>query len=234
MGIYKKSLIVILTILFFIMSSSSTFYGYEQRDIAVEILKSIEGSIKEYKVVGSFYTYESKDEVYDEIVKRMINIIGQVKINEGDKYKFEMNYGGNECSGDIVILPYKDQFRVTLSISIYGENLNIDEKNIIKTKVMNVLSIFDSNVEYSLCVKSKIMNNTIDEVREIIIDKLSLYKAENTDEVKINNGYSIVGYTGMYDKKVILGKDIDFNCAIVRYSSGCYLIMGEPEITISY
>ncbi len=234
MGIYKKILIGILTILFFIMPSSNTFYGYEEIDIAEEILKSIEVSIKEYKVVGSFYTYESKDEVYDEIVKRMINIIGQVKISEGDKYKFEMNYGGNKCSGDIAILPYKDKFKVTLSISIYGENLNIDEKNIIETKVMNVLSIFGSNVEYSLCVKSKIMNDTIDEVREIVINNLSLYKAKNTDEVKINNGYSIVGYTGMYNKKIILGKDIDFNCAIVKYSSGCYLIMGEPEITISY
>lgn len=234
MKIYKKIFIGILTVLFIVISEGNNFYGYGQRNIAEEILKGTEVSIKEYKVVGNFYTYESKDKVYDEIINGMINIIGQVKINQEDKNKFEMNYGENRCTGDISILPYKDKFKATLSISICGENLKFQEKNIIKTKVMNVLSIFGSNVEYSLCVKSKIMNDTIDEVKNTIIENLRIYKAENTDEVKINNGYSIVGYTGMYNKKVILGKNIDFNCAIVKYSSGCYLIMGEPEITISY
>lgn len=233
MGIYKKCFIGILTMLF-ILVSSSNFYGYEQRDIVEEILKSIEVSIKEYKAVGSFYTVKSKDEIYEDIVEQLINVSGQVEINSEDKYKFQINNSKNKWLGDILILPYKDEYKVTLSISIYGENLDIDERRKLETKVRKVLSIYGSDVEYSLCVKSEITNNTMDEVKEVIINNLSLFKSKNTDEVKINNGYSIIGNTGRYNKRTILGNDIDFNCAIVKYSSGCYLIMGEPEITISY
>lgn len=234
MGIHKKCFIGILTVLFIIVSSSSIFYGYEQRNIIEEILKSVEVSIKEYKAVGSFYTTKSKDEIYEDVLEKLISVSGQGEINSEDKYKFQINNSDNKWLGEILILPYKDEYKVTLSISIYGENLDIDERRKLETKVRNVLSIYGSDVEYSLCLKSEITNNTMDEVKEVIINNLSLFKSKNTDEVKINNGYSIIGNTGRYNKRAILGKDIDFNCAIVKYSSGCYLIMGEPEITISY
>lgn len=234
MGINKKVIVGIMLVLFFIISSNNIFYGYENNNIIDEMLKSMELSIKEYKATGSFDSIKTKDEIYRDIVNEVENLIGQVEISPEDKNKFKIYSGEEEYTGEVIILPYKQEYKVTFSISIDGESLALDEKDKLQTKVRNVLSIFNSNVEYSLCVKSEIINNTMDEVRNIVINNLSLYEAKNTDEVKINNGYSIIGYTGLSNKTTILGKDIDFNCAIVKYSSGCYLIMGEPEITITY
>ncbi len=234
MGINKKVIVGIMLVLFFIISSNNIFYGYENNNVIDEILKSMELSIKEYKATGSFDSIKAKDEIYKDIINEVENVIGQVEISSVDENKFKIYSGEEEYIGEVTILPYKQEYKVTFSISIYGENLTLDEKDKLQTKVRKVLSIFNSNIEYSLCVKSEIINNTMDEVRDIVINNLSLYEAKNTDEVKINNGYSIIGYTGLNNKKTILGKDIDFNCAIVKYSSGCYLIMGEPEITITY
>ena len=99
---------------------------------------------------------------------------------------------------------------------------------------ISILSPISSKVEYSLYVKSKILNGTIDETRDVVLKQLYLNKAQNIDEVEISNGYSIISNTNLYDKEIILGEEIDFNCAIVRYSSGCYLIMGTPVIRITY
>ena len=234
MEVNKKALIGIMLAVSFIISSNNVTYGYENNSSVDEILKTIELSIKEYKVTGSFNTVKTKDETYNQIIKVVKNLIGQVEISPEDKNKFKINYGEEECNGEIMIHPYKEGYEVVFSISLYGENLSFDEKDKLETKMKNVLSILNSKVEYSLCVKSEIMNNTMDEVREMVINNLSSREAKNTEEVKIYNGYSIIGYTGLDNKRTILEKDIDFNCAIVKYSSGCYLIMGEPEITITY
>lgn len=234
MNIYRKVFIGTLVLIFILISSKEIFYGYDQSTLLEDILKSIDNSVEEYNVVGSFYTKSSKRNIYEDIINKIENIIGQVDINSEDMCEFTINKGRNKYVGDISIFPYKNEYKVILSISIYGEELKISDKSKLETKVRKVLSVFSSNVEYSLCVKSKILNNTIDEVRDIVDNNLRLFKSKNTDEVKLNNGYSIIGYTGSFNRRVILGKNIDFNCAIVKYSSGCYLIMGEPEITINY
>lgn len=234
MGLNKKILVGIMLVLFLITSNNNVFYGYENVSMIDEVLKNIEVSIKEYKVSGNFSSIKSESEIYDELVSKVNNSIGQVDISSKDKNVFKIYSGDEVYWGEIIILPYKKEYKVTFSISIDGDNLTFDKKDKLQAKLREVLSIFDSNVEYSLCVKSEILNNTMDEVRDVVINNLSLYEAKNTDEVKISNGYSIIGYTGLNNKKTILGKDIDFNCAIVKYSSGCYLIMGEPEITITY
>lgn len=231
---YRKLFVEVLVLIFILISSKEIFYGYDKSTLLDGIFKNVDSSVQEYNIVGSFYTKYTKEDVYKEIINKIENIIGQVDINSEDICKFTINKRENEYVGNISIFPYKNEYKVVLSISICGENLNDSDKSELKTKVRKVLSDFSSNVEYSLCVKSKILNNTIDEVRSIVHNNLRLFEIENTDEVKLNNGYSIIGYTGSLNKRIILGKNIDFNCAIVKYSSGCYLIIGEPEITINY
>lgn len=234
MGIKKKVLIGIMIILFLTSNTNNIFYGYESNSFIEKILNEVNVSVLEYQSTARFMTIQSEEEVYSAVIKELESVMGQVEINSKDKNQFKIHDEENQYSAKLTMLPYKENNSITLSISRYGEDLGLDEKSELATKIKRVLSIFDSNVEYSLCVKSEIINNTMDEVREIVNNNLSLFHAKNTDEVKLNNGYSIIGYTGLNNKRTILGKDIDFNCAIVKYSSGCYLIMGEPEITITY
>jgi len=193
-----------------------TFYGKSEEDMFSGILNSVNASTEEYVVEGRFYSQESKENIYETIITNIEKAMGQVYQEVNKDLSFKIDYNHEEYDGRISIA------------------LDIDEEKTVEKKIKEILSPISSKVEYSLYVKSKILNGTIDETRDVILKQLYLNKAQNIDEVEISNGYSIISNTNLYDKEIILGEEIDFNCAIVRYSSGCYLIMGTPVIRITY
>ncbi|MEG1256488.1 hypothetical protein [Clostridium sp.] len=234
MKLYKKLLIITMLALTVINFNNKISYGNDNVDMFKEVLKNVDVSTEEYMVEGSFYSEEKPENIYNNIIKNIENIMGQVEFKNEDSNSFKISFNNKDYNGKIIILPYKQGYEVVLSISICGLNLDIDEEEQLSGRISEILSPINSSVEYSLCVKSKILSNTIEEVKDTVLNQLKLYKAQNIDKVKISNGYSIISNTNIYDEKIILGKAIDFNCAIVKYSSGCYLIMGTPEITVTY
>lgn len=234
MGLYKKLIIMIACTLIIVTLNDKTFYGRDNVDMFNEILKVVETSTEEYVVEGSFYSNESKEDTYNKIILNIERVMGQVSGNYKGTSSFIIDFNNKKYNGIVSMIPYKDEYNVVLSISICGSDLDIEDERQLKSKITEVLSPLSSRLEYSLYVKSKILGNTIDEVKDAVLGQLKLYKAQNIDKVNISNGYSIISNTSLYEKKVILGKDIDFNCAIVKYSSGCYLIMGTPEIKVTY
>lgn len=234
MGLYKKLFIMLMLTLFIVIINDKTFYGGNNVDMFNEILKNVESSTEEYVVEGSFYSDENKEDIYNNIVINIEKVMGQVNPQYNGDNSFEIDYNNKKYSGCVSMIPYKGGYNVVLNISICGFNLEIEDEKQLRSEITEVLSPISSVAEYSLYVKSKILSNTIDEVKDEVLNQLKIYNAQNIDEVKISNGYSIISNTNLYEKKVILGKDIDFNCAIVKYSSGCYLIMGTPEIKVTY
>jgi hypothetical protein len=90
-------------------------------------------------------------------------------------------------------------------------------------------------------LKARIGENSADEsiediyeVNEKIIKLLESHSTKNIETVNINNGLSTVAYTKNYDAMVNNNKLIDFNYAVCNYSSGSYIIIGTPEIIITY
>lgn len=234
MKLYSKLLIVVMFTLSIVIIRDKTFYGKSEEDMFSGILNSINASTEEYVVEGRFYSQESKENIYETITTNIEEAMGQVYQEVNKDLSFKIDYNHEEYDGRISIAGYGEGYDVVLRISICEPNLDIDEERTVEKKIKEILSPISSKVEYSLYVKSKILNGTIDETRDVILKQLYLNKAQNIDEVEISNGYSIISNTNLYDKQIILGEEIDFNCAIVRYSSGCYLIMGTPVIRITY
>lgn len=230
--LYKKSLIVFILI-FNIINNIMVGYCNEYNSTFYrEINNEIELELCEGKVQGSFQIKTGLQVTLDSIVKNINEIIGQVTFVNDDDFVVESNH--RTVTGNISKIPYKNTFLITLSINVSGQKLDYDEINVLKNKFEKVLSPISSEVEYSLCVRSKILNNTMEEANNIILNKLKEHKAQETESLKINNGYCISSNLGESNKRIVLGRNIDFNCAIVKYSSGCYLIMGTPEINITY
>ena len=234
MKLYSKLLIMIMFTLSILVIRDEIFYGNIKEDMFSEILDNVNASTEEYVVEGRFYSQDSKKDIYKMIVANIEKTMGQVYQEVNEDLSFKIDYNQGEYDGSISIADYAEGYDVILRISICKSNLDIKEEESIRNKIKEILSPINSNVEYSLYVKSKILSGTMDETRDVVLKQLNLNKAQNIDEVKINNGYSIIGNTNLYDKQIILGKEIDFNCAIVRYSSGCYLIMGTPVIGVTY
>ncbi|MEG0308193.1 MAG: hypothetical protein RR636_09635 [Clostridium sp.] len=234
MKLYKKLLIMTLLTLSIINVSGEISYGKDKSDMFKEILSNVDVVIEEYMVQGSFYSEEKPEVIYDKIISNVEKVAGQVNLEYENENNFKLRLDNKNYKGKIQILAYKQGYEVILNISICGENLDINEEEKLNGKISEILAPINSMTEYSLCIKSKILSNTIEEVKDVVLNELESYKAQNIDKVKINNGYSIISDTDIYNEKIILGKSIDFNCAIVRYSSGCYLIMGNPEIMVTY
>ncbi len=234
MKLYSKLLIMVMFTLSILIIRDETFYGKNKEDMFNEILNNVNASTEEYVVEGKFYSQGSKKDIYNKIVANIEKTMGQVYGEVNEDLSFKIDYNQGEYDGSISIADYGNGYDVILRISICKFNLDVKEEESIRNKIKEILSPINSNVEYSLYVKSKILSGTIDETRDVVLKQLNLNKAQNIDEVKINNGYSIISNTNLYEKEIILGEEIDFNCAIVRYSSGCYLIMGTPVIRITY
>jgi hypothetical protein len=234
MKLYSKLLIMVMFTLSILIIRDETFYGKNKEDMFNEILNNVNASTEEYVVEGKFYSQGSKKDIYNKIVANIEKTMGQVYGEVNEDLSFKIDYNQGEYDGSISIADYGKGYDVILRISICKFNLDVKEEESIRNKIKEILSPINSNVEYSLYVKSKILSGTIDETRDVVLKQLNLNKAQNIDEVKINNGYSIISNTNLYEKEIILGEEIDFNCAIVRYSSGCYLIMGTPVIRITY
>ncbi|WP_346886572.1 hypothetical protein [Clostridium sp. UBA4395] len=234
MKLYSKLLIVVMFTLSILIIRDKTFYGKSEEDMVSGILNSVNASTEEYVVEGRFYSQESKENIYETITTNIEKAMGQVYQEVNKNLSFKIDYNHEEYDGRISIADYGKGYDIVLRISICKPNLDIDKEKTVEKKIKEILSPISSKVEYSLYVKSKILNGTIDETRDVILKQLYLNKAQNIDEVEISNGYSIISNTNLYDKEIILGEEIDFNCAIVRYSSGCYLIMGTPVIRITY
>lgn len=213
--LYKRMIIMVLLGVFIINSATVT-YGLSDTDVQRDVNGLADIAINEFKLRAEIHPHKAVDELEDEINQKVEEIIGQVN-----------------CDLTFETICYKGDTTLIAELSGKGE---LDYEKIIEVQknFKKNLSQMNVDAEYSLCVKSKILNNTMEEIKEGIIDYLTVNKAQNTEVTMINNGYSIMSTLGMENKKVVLGKNIDFSCAIVKYSSGCYLLLGTPEITITY
>lgn len=198
------------------------------------IIGNLDCEIKEYSVVGQFTTDIFSKDKLDNIIKLLECNLGKLdyKIVRKDNLLY-LNFFNNTFSGDLEVYPDNKSYTVKLSCYLKEDNLNYLKIDKLKVKISSILSQFDNKIDYSQCIKVK-LKETSEECKENILDRLKENKLTCINTVKIYNGYSIVANLGSSNDRNIYGTNIDLQCAIVDYSSGCYLIMGSPEITLAY
>jgi hypothetical protein len=151
-------------------------------------------------------------------------------VNDEDEFS-NIIFSNEIYKGSITSTPYKDKNIVVITV-IKKEKENRTKE--LKSKLSEILSHVNIRITYSQCIKGKILNNNLDEVNNFVMNELEQSKAKNINKAKLYNGYSIICNTNLYDSKKVGTMDVDFHCAVVKYSSGCYLVMGTPEITLDY
>jgi hypothetical protein len=152
-----------------------------------------------------------------------------VTINNGDIYCREFQKG--KTSGYVESI--KDNTNTKIEIFIRDANPK-DNINNIEDKVSNIIEVngYNISVHKYMKVKSSIKNRQL--IQNKIVKYLKNIGTENIDTVKINEGFSTVGYTKQYVPISDDGKNIDFNFAVIKESNKNFIILGTPIIDISY
>jgi hypothetical protein len=228
---FKMLLTIVLTLIISI-SNSRFLFAKEKVDVFEEVFSNNNIEISEYCVTATFKTNLSKTQTWKDVLEKTSTILGDMEYTITDKDEFT----------NIVFI--NENYNGTINSTYYGgENIILitvnkkDNKNKTKElqgKLSEILSHVNSIITYSQSIKGKILNNDLDEMNKFVLDTLEKNKSENINTAKLYNGYSNIANTNLYNSKKIGNLDIDIHCAVVKYSSGCYLIMGTPEITLDY
>jgi Tfp pilus assembly protein FimT len=103
-----------------------------------------------------------------------------------------------------------------------------------KDRLEKIISDYKVNAKYFQYLKAKLPNNNIKYDNNKVLELLKGYDSTNINTVKLENGYSTTAYTKMYNSMESNGQLIDLNYALSKYSSGSYIIIGTPEINVTY
>jgi len=210
--------------------NSSFIYVQGQVDMFEKLLSNRNIEVSEYSVTATFNSDSQGMDACKEIVRKASATLGKMEYTVNDKDEFSNIIFSNEIyKGSITSTPYKDKNVVVITV-IKKEKENRTKE--LKSKLSEILSHVNSRITYSQCIKGKILNNNLDEVNNFVMNELE--QSKNINKAKLYNGYSIICNTNLYDSKKVGNMDVDFHCAVVKYSSGCYLVMGTPEITLDY
>lgn len=227
-----KAVIVLILTLIILVINSSFIYVQGQVDMFEKLLSNSNIEVSEYSVTATFNSDSQGMDACKEIIRKASTTLGEMEYTLNDKDEFSNIIFSNEIyKGSITSTPYKDKNIVVITV-IKKEKENRTKE--LKSKLSEILSHVNSRITYSQCIKGKILNNNLDEVNNFVMNELEQSKAKNINKAKLYNGYSIICNTNLYDSKKVGTMDVDFHCAVVKYSSGCYLVMGTPEITLDY
>ncbi|WP_017413505.1 hypothetical protein [Clostridium tunisiense] len=227
-----KAVIVLILTLIILVINSSFIYVQGQVDMFEKLLSNSNIEVSEYSVTATFNSDSQGMNACKEIIRKASTTLGEMEYTVNDEDEFSNIIFSNEIyKGSITSTPYKDKNIVVITV-IKKEKENRTKE--LRSKLSEILSHVNSRITYSQCIKGKILNNNLDEVNNFVMNELEQSKAKNINKAKLYNGYSIICNTNLYDSKKVGTMDVDFHCAVVKYSSGCYLVMGTPEITLDY
>jgi hypothetical protein len=228
---FKVLLTIALTLIISVFNNSLLF-AKENVDIFQEVFSNENIEVCEYSVNATFKASITETQLLEEILERTSTILGEMEYTITDKAGFTNITFLNENHNGIINSTHYDGENIITVTVIKKDNKNKTKE--LQGKLSEILSHVNSRITYSQSIKGKILNNSLDEMNKFVLDTLEKNKSENINTAKLYNGYSNVANTKLYNSKKVGDKDIDIHCAVVKYSSGCYLIMGTPEITLDY
>lgn len=184
--------------------------------------------------VGARVSY-SADDYGKELLEGTFNRLKLAEIDNvsymTDHGNLSLNFSSTKIRGSIENIKKDEGSEIIINIVEKSTSNNIEE---LINKISRRLNTFDKRIQYTQYIKAKV--NTCDTagVNEEILSYLRSIGTSDLESIDISNGYSTVGYTSRFEPINYGYKLIDFNYAVVTYSSGTYIIIGTPIIMTPY
>lgn len=222
-------LIIITSIIVISLNNFSS--ARKNTDLFNEILILTNSTTTEYGITSTFNTESSNDDIPNYVLKSF-GFCGKFDKKElKDRRGYCIEFGDNYLNGYIETIKYEDHNVVTVNVVKRDNKNNLED---LKNNLQKCLKDKKINAKYFEYLKAKSTNVNIEEINNQVLSLLKNYRAVNINTISLENGYSTIAYTKNYDSIQSNNKTIDFNCAVCKYSSGSYVIIGTPELIVTY
>ncbi|MBU5486114.1 YwmB family TATA-box binding protein [Clostridium sp. MSJ-11] len=198
-------------------------------EFLTKIVNEVEGDIQECGVKASFISYDDEKETVEGILKNLkFEEPYHTNIKENEKI-YSIEIIGNNISGYVQSTKYENYKVIVVDLVKVTENDELYQlEEIIKNAIGN------ESASYFKYIKARLHTNDLMDKNNKIMALLKRNNAQNIESIKIDNGYSTIAYTKKFDHITVGRKFVDLNYALCSYRSGNYLIIGTPEILVSY
>ncbi|GAA0785062.1 hypothetical protein [Hathewaya limosa] len=220
----RKKLFIISLVLIFILQCNIVFCYSTQKntDIKNLINSGYMNNVKEYERIR-FHISNTNNLNKNIIELQNIFLKERVKLN----YCSNENIIDNDKinTANLYIKKKGESFAFVINLCIKQDNEKIS-----KSILRQILKSFNLNMaDIKVCrnIKAKLNNEVNIEVLKNKSEKYLKNNGYNINSIKLNNGFST---------KVSQGgnREQGFYYSLCKYSSGNYIVIGDPEIFISY
>lgn len=200
-------------------------------DLFDDILKKTNSKTTEYGITAVITTDENEEKICNDILKKLNFFQENNKklLNNGKICCTEFTKGN--VNGYIETMKYENHNVITVNMV---ERNNKNGLNEMKSKLQKCVEDENVTAKYFQYLRAQISDNDINKANNEVLKILKGYGASNINTITLENGYTSTAYTGTYDAMQSNGKLMDFNYAVCRYHSNSYIILGTPEIIITY
>lgn len=230
----KKIFIFMLVMLFsyFLNIRTPAAVSSKNMDMFNGIVKNTDGEIIEYGLDLSVDSHDLKTGDLDRIIKDIPECKDvQISSTSSDNI-YCINFTGKNINGYIESTKISSGYNVKLELIIRDNKNNIDD---LLGDIKNIDLFKNNGVEVFRYMKVKVSSaKSIEMIDDEIVNYLKNKNADNINTIKLNNAYSTTAYTGNNDYIMEGNKAVDISIAVSRYTSGTYIIIGTPQIIISY
>lgn len=228
---YVKITIFILTIVLgFKLFGFDKLLAERKQDIFSTILNETNANIQECSITTSFQSETGGSSICETVLKNLGYDDGDLKIIQNNNI-YCIEFSQNNYNGYIESMNYENQYVIAININ---DECNKNDLSALKVNVDLALKDISNENQYFLYIKSKIPSQSISDTDSKIKNILRKNQATDINSININNGITTTAYTGLYSCIKSGDSLMDFNYSVCRYPSGNYLIMGSPEIIVTY
>jgi hypothetical protein len=200
-------------------------------DVFNSIIKNTHSKTVQYGVTAQFNTSDPKEKIVNELFYKLNKDKKLTKDFSSNKENYSLNFKGKSVSGYIESTRY-DNYNI-VKIDIVKQS-NIYAINELNQQMHSILEEFSHHIKYFQYVKVKVLNGSVEETYDKVIKTLNSIGNNGIRTDSLQNGYTSTTCTGQYKRIYSNGEPVDFNFAVVKYSTGVYIIMGTPEIMETY
>ena len=163
-----------------------------------------------------------------------------IKLNEYYKlnkkvYKnaeiYSLDFNNRYVEGYVQSVKYENYNVVTINII---QRSNMYEFKNIKNTLNKCIPKKIKKYRYFQYVKARVENGNTEVLNEQIKEILTYCHACDIKTVTLQGGYTNTAYTGRYNSVENGGEKIDFNYAVMKYGRDTYIIIGTPQIMVTY
>lgn len=223
----KVLFILLLVLIIYNFSNNKIYFGQSISNIEgyfnVENSKVIERGIR-----ASAKIYNIKNEELEDMVKKMGNDVKITKTTNLKNNGFSIDFNSKNLNGYIE----NDKAKVVIYLKSWNNYISLNTlENSIYTALRGKTT--DIIIEKYLVAVYEDQNS-----ETILKNTNNTFKENNAENIEISEigeeKFSITAKTNCFNTIKIAGKNIDVNIAVLKYNSGCKIVIGTPIIPISY